>query len=77
MIKEYITMQDLRISNNNNNSHGRVSLTNAEGLRANTCNVVSPTSFLAVTKSGLAFSISKATPALFYAKNKNSIRKIS
>ena len=48
------------------NNPGRLPLTNAEGLRANTCNVVSWSSSLAVAKLGLASSISKAIPALFF-----------
>ena len=78
-------MQDLRISvglthmkkNNNNNSHDRFSLTNAEGLRDNTCNAVSPSVTLAVAKLRLVSSIFEATPALFYTKNKDPKKKYS
>ena len=51
---------------------GWLPLANAKGLRANTCKAVSPLSFLEVAKLGLACSISKASPALFYTKKENS-----
>ena len=64
-----------KINQSHNNSHGILmclhktpgwlSLTNAKGLRANTCNAVS-SSHLALAKLLLALSICKASPALFY-----------
>ena len=85
MIKEYT--QDLRIPvkithkkynfKKKKNSHGRVSLTNAERLRANTCNTVSPFVFLALARLLLAVNIFLALPALFYTKMKNSKQKYS
>ena len=56
----------------NKNSHGRISLINAEGSWANTCNAVSPSEFPAAAKLELSSSICNATPALFYTKTKNS-----
>ena len=91
MIKEYT--QDLRIpvkithkkynlkkkkkKKKKKNSHCRVSLTNAERLRANTCNTVSPFVFLALARLLLVVSIFLAIPALFYTKKKNSKQKYS
>ena len=48
------------------NNPSRLSLTNAEGLQANTCNAVSSSLFSVVAKLGLALSIFKATSALFF-----------
>lgn len=79
MIKEY--MQDLRffvkITPKKKNSHGLLSLANAEGLRANKCNAVFPSVFVVVAKLGLVIRIAMATPALSYAKVKNSKQKYS
>ena len=86
MIKEYT--QDLRIpvkithkkynyKKKKKNSHGRVSLTNAERLRANTRNTVSPFVSPALARLLLVVSISLAIPALFYTKKKNSKQKYS
>ena len=64
-----------KINQSHNNSHGILmcllktpgwlSLTNAEGLRANTCSAVSPL-LLALAKLLLASSICKASATLFY-----------
>ena len=87
MIKEY--MQDLRIfvkitpqkKKTKQNSHGLLSLANAEGLRANKCNAVFPSVFVVVAKLvaklGLAVRIAMATPTLSYTKMKNSKQKYS
>ena len=71
-----------KINQSDNNSHGILlmclvktpgwlSLTNAEGLRANTCNAVSPLLF-ALANLQLFSSIFKASPALFYNTQKNN-----